>query len=265
MLFIEGCSTSNKGEYLLRQVEQAPLSWQNNRKIHSDLINIPKPNGAMIAAVYGFRDQTGQFKAPAISSISTALPQGAASILTTTLQDSGWFAPVEREGLQHLLTERKILRGAYTDEQNERMPKLLGANIIFEGNILGYDTNVKTGGNGAKYFGVGASEKYRVDQLTLTLRAVDIFSGKIITTVTVTKSVYSMELTAGVFRFIKFKRLLEIESGITRNDPVQTVLRDSIETAVLRMIVKGIQNRNWTVKNEVDLEHPIVKYYGQVL
>ena len=38
------------------------------------------------------------------------MTQGAAAILVTALQDSGWVVPVERENLQNLLTERKIVR-----------------------------------------------------------------------------------------------------------------------------------------------------------
>ena len=60
--------------------------------------------------MYGFRDQTGQYKSAPDSSFSTAVTQGGAALLIKALKDSGWFVPVERENLQDLLTERKIVR-----------------------------------------------------------------------------------------------------------------------------------------------------------
>ena len=55
------------------------------------------------------RDQTGQYKPQAnVSSFSTAVTQGATSMLTQMLLESGWFLPMERENLQNPLTERKI-------------------------------------------------------------------------------------------------------------------------------------------------------------
>ena len=80
---------------------------------HEDLLNLPAPVGAIPVSVYSFRDQTGQYKPSDLtSSFSTAVTQGATSILMQALDDSAWFIPVEREGLQNVLTERKIARAA---------------------------------------------------------------------------------------------------------------------------------------------------------
>ena len=78
--------------------------------ITRDLLALPPPKGKIAVAVYGIRDQTGQYKPAPDSSFSTAVTQGASSMLIRALQDSGWFIPVERENLQNLLTERKIVR-----------------------------------------------------------------------------------------------------------------------------------------------------------
>ena len=72
--------------------------------------NSAKPRFAMPVGVYAFRDQTGQYKPQEnVSSFSTAVTQGATAMLTQVLLETGWFAPLEREGLQNLLTERKIV------------------------------------------------------------------------------------------------------------------------------------------------------------
>ena len=48
----------------------------------------------------------------------------------------------------------------------------------YSGGIISYDTNVSTGGIGAEYFGIGASELYREDQVSVYLRAVDVYTGQ---------------------------------------------------------------------------------------
>ncbi len=84
-----------------------------------DLLKMPRPKGRLMAVVYGFRDQTGQYKPTPASSFSTSVTQGAASMLMDAMQASGWFVVLEREGLQNLLTERKIIRAS---QKKDRCP-----------------------------------------------------------------------------------------------------------------------------------------------
>src|SRR5690606_32888898 len=138
-----------------------------------DLLQLPTPRGRVVAAVYGFRDQTGQYKPAPDSSFSTSVTQGAASILVKALKDSGWFTPVERENLQDLLTERRIVRALEEGKGNGgggHYPALTPASVIIDGGILAYESNVRTGGAGARFLGVGLSTQYRVDQVTVGLR-----------------------------------------------------------------------------------------------
>jgi len=74
------------------------------------LTQLPEPKVKIAVAVYGLRDQTGQYKPSPDSPYSTEVTQGAATLLINALRDSGWYLPVEREGLQNLLTERRIVR-----------------------------------------------------------------------------------------------------------------------------------------------------------
>jgi septal ring-binding cell division protein DamX len=124
---------------------------------------------------------------------------------------------------------------------------------------------MKTGGSGAKYFGIGLSEQYRVDQVTVNLRAVDVNSGRVINSVTTSRSVLSRQVQAGVFRFVRFKRLLEIEAGYTRNEPVQLCLLEAIQEAVLRVIVEGVEDKSWSLSQAQDLRHPLMAKYGRGL
>lgn len=159
---------------------------------YQDLVSLPSPSGRIFVSVYDFRDQTGQYRPAPASTFSTAVTQGAAAMLTGALADSGWFIPLERVGLQNLLTERRIIRAEFERfGQADTLPSLRAASVMLEGGIIAYESNVRTGGAGAEYFGIGASGQYQVDQVTVNLRAVEISSGEVLANVTTTKTIYS--------------------------------------------------------------------------
>lgn len=256
---LAGCSSSLATVASSAAVLTPPTS--NKR----DLLHLPQPMGKIKVAVYNFRDQTGQYKPlPGVSSFSTAVSQGGATMLVQALKDSGWFIPVEREGLQNLLTERKIVR-AFQEKQGlnpeKELPPLDMASLLIEGGIIGYDTNVVTGGLGAKYFGIGGQIQYRVDQVTVSLRAIDVNNGRILKTVSTTKTVLSRELTAGVFRYVSFKRLLEAEGGITTNEPVLVAVLGAIEKGVASLIIEGLGDKLWSLKDSKEMDAPVIREY----
>lgn len=260
--FLSACSTGPIKDKLLGP-ELQRKDWDSPSEVYRDLVELPLPRGRIGASVYNFRDLTGQYKPAPSSGFSTAVSQGAASMLIKAIKDSGWFSPLEREGLQDLLTERKIIRAALKNSPNGgEVPPLLGANVLLEGGIIGYETNMKTGGMGAKYFGVGMSEQYRVDQVTVNLRAVDVNTGRVINSVTTSRSILSHAVQGGAFRFVRFKRLLEIEAGYTRNEPVQLCLLEAIQAAVMRIIVEGVEDNSWSLANRSEMNHPLLFKYG---
>ena len=220
-------------------------------KITRELTRLPAPKGKIAVAVYGFRDQTGQYKPAPDSSFSTAVTQGGAAMLIKALLDSGWFIPVERENLQNLLTERKIVRALeMPDKSPAPIPHLMPASIVVEGGITAYESNVRTGGIGAHYLGIGLSTLYRVDQVTVNLRTVDIRSGKILSSVSTTKAIYSYEVRPTVFKFVNFKDLVQFEAGMTRNEPAQMCVREAIEAAVIHLVAQGLKDGHWELKDE---------------
>ena len=217
----------------------------------SSLRNLPPPEEPIVVGAYNFKDQTGQYKnVESGSTFSTAVPQGATTILIKALEDSKWFTPIERENLSNLLNERNIIRSTrseYEGGQNGQpnMPPLLFAGILLEGGIISYDSNIITGGYGARYFGVGGSAQYRQDRITIYLRAVSTSNGKILKTVYVSKTILSQALDASLFRYVNFQRLLEAETGITRNEPIQMAIQGAIENAVESLIVEGVADGLW--------------------
>jgi curli production assembly/transport component CsgG len=233
--------------------------------ITRDLLALPQPRGKIAVAVYGIRDQTGQYKPAPDSSFSTAVTQGASSMLVRALQDSGWFIPVERENLQNLLTERKIVRALEMPQPAGtpavQIPPLLAASVLIEGGIVAYESNVRTGGVGARFLGIGMSTQYRVDQVTVNLRTVDIRGGQILQSISTTKTIYSYELHPSVFKFVNVKDLAEFEAGTTRNEPTQLCVTEAIEAAVTHLVAQGIKAGNWTLKDDKDLSNPVVQRY----
>ncbi|WP_428622852.1 CsgG/HfaB family protein [Sedimenticola sp.] len=239
------------------EAELTPVS-----STYRDLVNLPLPKGKIAASVYGFRDQTGQYKPAPASSFSTAVTQGAAAMLVKALLDSDWFIPVEREGLQDLLTERKIIRAAEQQKPGAvELQPLMASQVLLQGGIVAYDSNVKTGGLGMRYFGVGANDLYRIDQVTVNLRAVDIRTGRVLASVSTTKTIYSMQYDAGIFRFVSFKRLFESELGLTRNEPAQLCVNQAIEAAVIHLIIQGIRNGMWELKDIKQMGSPVFEDY----
>ena len=216
---------------------------------------VPPPARQVAVAVYGFTDQTGQFKPSAQGqTLSRAVSQGGGSILVKALQDVGnrsWFTIVERESLKNLLNERQIIREMrerYLGEQQvnpQALPSLLFAGIILEGGIIGYDTNTLTGGAGAQFLGIGARTEYRQDTVTVYLRAVSVRTGEVLTSVTASKTIASQSLGGSTFRFVAFKELLEAEAGVTTNEPDQLALQQAIEKAVYGLVMEGVELKLW--------------------
>jgi curli production assembly/transport component CsgG len=240
-----------------------------------DLLNMPRPKGRLVAVVYGFRDQTGQYKPTPASSFSTSVTQGAASMLMDAMQASGWFVVLEREGLQNLLTERKIIRAGQkkppavmgpdgapvTPPAPNELPPLQSANLMLEGGIVAYDTNVRSGGEGARYLGIGGSQEYRVDQVTINLRAVDVRTGQVLANVMTSKTIYSTSYNAGVFKFVEFKKLLELEAGYTTNEPAQLCVLSAIEAAVGHLVAQGIERHMWQAAGDNSAPNETLERY----
>lgn len=237
---------------------------------HSLLEFLPAPKAVIPVAIYNFRDQTGQYKVyNNISTFSTAVTQGAASILVKAAYDSGWFLPLERENLADLLTERRIIRSSIEQELKAKglkpkpniLPPLKFAPVILTGGIIGYDTDVVTGGFGAKYFGVGGSTQLRRDRVTVYLRAISAKTGEVLLTVTATKSILSRALDVHAFRYVKWQRLFQLETGVTTNEPGLYALQGAIEKAVFALIVEGIVKGYWQPKNPADVYSPVIQKY----
>lgn len=245
IFLLPGCSLINQTTDLLQtepeQIRPAP-----------DELRPPK-NGVITVAVYRFSDQTGQRRySDRIASLSSAVTQGADTYLIQALQSVGngrWFRVVERGGIENLLRERQIIRQMRElhEGPNARpLAPLLFAGIIVDGGIIGYDTNISTGGAGARAFGIGGSTEYRTDLVTVTMRAISVNTGEILVSITTTKRIHSYVDRLGMLRFVSGGTVgLEGEVGTSTNDSVNLAIQLAIQSSVREMIEEGVRKGLW--------------------
>jgi len=254
------------GTYLNQPIDFNSARIGETTKVTKKLNQLPEPQKKVIVGVYSFRDLTGQYKPSEVgSTFSTAVTQGGTAILIEALENSGWFTPIERENIGNLLNERNIIRSTRqeykgSEDEGPLVPPLLFAGVLLEGGIVSYDTNIITGGAGARYFGVGGSAKYRQDRVTVYLRVISTSTGEILKNVYISKTILSQALDANIFKYVKFQKLLEAEVGFTRNEPVQLAVTEAIEKAVESLIIEGLEDDLWNVKEGENAETLITAY-----
>jgi|TARA_R110002020_G_scaffold63967_1_gene170189 curli production assembly/transport component CsgG len=228
------------------------------RPTQTKLEKLPPPMQKAVVAVYSFQDLTGQRKSSQkMALFSTAVTQGADNYLIDALRSAGkgnWFAVVERKNLDALTKERQLIkntRKTYNGENGNTLKPLLFAGILIEGGIVQYDTNVETGGNGARYLGIGSSNQWRKDEITVSLRAVLVQTGEVMINCMVSKTILSAGVSRDVFRFVELgTELVEVETGYTQNEAVGYATRSAIEEAVYTLIMKGLEKELWDFNYE---------------
>ena len=135
---------------------------------------------------------------------------------------------------------------------------MLFAGMILEGGVVGYDTNIETGGTGARYLGIGTTNQYRRDSIVISLRAVSTLTGEVILNVQTSKTVLSSGQAGDVFRFLDMDtKLLELESGMTQNESVTWAVRSAIEAAVLALIKQGDERGYWKIVYPEDWDEQV--------
>lgn len=234
------------------------------------LASLPAAKRKVPVAVYEFQDQTGQMMPnDTYASYSRAITQGGLAILSKALLDTshkGWFTVIERGGIRDLLQERQVIRSMRTEylgpngEQLGGIKPMLYAGMILEGGIVAYESNVATGGAGAKYLGIGANAQYRRDVVTVYLRAVSSQTGEDVLSVSTSKTIYSTAVDSNVFRYVSFDKLLEMEAGFTINEPPQFAVRQAIEMAVYSLIMEGAMDHLWEFEDPQAGQEAIRQY-----
>ena len=241
----------------IRSIESAEVG-----SLLTELAKVPIPIRKPVVAVYpnSFKDDTGQRRSNSqYASFSTAITQSPDAYLIRALKHSGVFEVVERTGLDNLTKERQIIRTTRESfDEKQKVKPLIFASLLMQGSVVGIDTNLKSGGSGARYLGIGGSKQYRQDSVTLSLRTVSVSTGRILLEVLVTKTILSASVSSDVFRFYANNtELVEIESGIVENESMNIALQMAIETAVLQTIEEGYEEGYRKQDKRIDIDEPV--------
>lgn len=220
----------------------------------SPLSTLAPPTGPPITiAVYSFGDKTGQRKPnDRIASLSSAVTQGGEVFLIKALQDAGggrWFRVVERVGLDDLIKERQLIRNqreTYEGKEAQPLPPMLVAGVMLQGGIVGYDSNVGSGGAGAALLGIGANAQYRTDEVTVVIRLISVQTGEVLASAGATKTILSAGVGTNVMKFVdKGTMSIQLEAGSNINEPSTYAVRVATEAAVVDLIRQGAKKKLW--------------------
>ena len=224
---------------------------------YQQMTKVPEPaGGKIVLAVYQFADLTGQQKPnDNFGEMSKAVTQGSSNLLIKALKDVGggkWFRVAERESLQSLLQERKLIRTTRQMTQGDKAKPLgpmLYAGAYLTGGIVGYDSNTLSGGYGHRILGIGYSAQYRQDTVTVMLRLINVVSGEVELTVMTEKTILSVGAGKDKFTYLDLDtKLLEVELGGAINEPVTYAVRKTIEGAVVELVKSGQKKGLWKYK-----------------
>ncbi len=236
---------------------KAPPKVQENPEVRS-LHKIPALDGPkMTIGVYGFTDKTGQRKpADNMASLSSAVTQGAEVWVIDALLEAGggeWFEVVERTGMDNVIKERQLIRSTrenYEQGVDRNLSPMKFAGILLEGGIVGYDSNITTGGAGARYMNIGTSAEYRVDTVTVAMRLVSVSTGRVLMSVATQKTIASYRQSADAFQFLDMgTKALELEAGYSANEPTNYAVRAVIDAAIVELVYEGVRKGLWNFKD----------------
>ena len=255
--YISPCLTNPDNDYkdvvtIVGKAECFSKSAFVNEPITDAITKVGIANVQPVVAVYKFQDLTGQRKSiDGYASFSTAMTQAPETYLIRALKQSKFFRVVERVGIDHITRERQIIRSTRQkfDDETEELP-LLFAGILFEGGIIDYNTNLLSGGIGARYLGIGNSKQYREDTVIVAMRIVSVSTGEVLLENLTTKTILSVGLSNDFFRYIADgTKLVEFETGNAMNESKSIALQSAIEIGIVNIIEQGIERGYWSVKS----------------
>jgi len=212
----------------------------NVTDMSSYLKNLPKPINKIAVAVYGINDRTGQYlQKDNGTSNSTAISQGATDMLIGSLVKSGRFVVADRSILNPFMTEQDLKRKKYQSfNSNEpfKLDKLIESRYIITGSITEYGI-IDTGGTRVKINGKGLNGENAIAYAALDLRVVDSETNEVVYTVSLKDGITGEKKGLDILSFFGGDILVDLESGVGYQEPINLVVRRLIDAAVYDMSV----------------------------
>jgi len=139
----------------------------------------------------------------------------------------------------------------YEGKEAKPLTPLIVAGIMIDGGVVGYDTNLVSGGIGARMLGVGISDQYRKDEVTVVLRLISVNTGEVLLSTGVTKTIISTGVNGNLLKFVdQGTTAVEFEAGSNLNEPTTYAVRIAIDEAVVTMVKEGINKKLWKYSSE---------------
>ena len=244
-----GCSDSS----LESPVKQtAGMSEASGSSI---LMSLPPAQHKVNVVLNGFEDKTAQY---AQEDNTTGNRKLGLSMLSRALSDAGnnsWFMLTEHGNSKKPTHGRGNSRGkngqyAQASEPNASgMNPLLRAGILLDAGIIAHESDARSGGAGAKWLGLRNDSTYRRDKVTVYLRATSIHTAETLLSANTSKTLYSIPLQTGAYRYVSLNHLLKLESGTLSSAPEQLAVKQAIEMAVYSMVIEGAAQKLWGFAN----------------
>ena len=141
--------------------------------------------------------------------MSTEPPQGLSSILMQELHRAGderLYRVVERENVEALIKESRIVVASLPEEQGSQLTPLLLSVIILTGGAVSYDRTVTQDLRGLGFRSVNGLREIVTDQVDVILRAVSVKSGEMLVWIHTRKLVISARSGISGLYILRFIR-----------------------------------------------------------
>ena len=152
----------------------------------------------------------------------------------------------------NLLKERQLIRSA-REEANDKhgLGPILYAGMILEGGIVSYDTNIRTGGIGVRWLGIGPDTQYQEDVVTVSIRAISVQTGEVLLSVNTQKTLLSYTAGVAIFKFYdNGTKNFESEIGMTQTEASIHCIKLATDLAVEQLIIQGEKKGLWQFKEK---------------
>jgi hypothetical protein len=105
-----------------------------------------------------------------------------------------------------------------------------------------------------RIFGIGKQTQWSTDTVTVSLRMVSVNTGKVLSSVTVQKTILSTADSATALKFFdQGTQAFEAEAGLTINEPGTYAVKAAVELGVVELIKEGERKGIWEFKKPVVL------------
>lgn len=183
-------------------------------------------------------DKTGQYNNDANGN-GHALTQGVSEMVISALAKTKKAHQVERLDLRIPLAELKLSEQGKLSRDIKTYNQIPASDFIVVGALTELNYNIVSGGTQLFVKGIGGGARMVVINVALDLRVVDSKNFRIRYVSSLQKQIYGYEVEANVFRFFG-NTLIEFDSGMIRNDPLQLGVRSVVEMAVYQIMTEFI-------------------------